>query len=191
MKHLIKIFSLVFIGIISTIVLVSCGKKAKEDYSNLTFAEVFEIKDYEDKYSDGVGMPGMAMDQLTSTSSESAYPAQKRHIFELKAKYDVEITGASFSMKPEKEAYYMTFVIYPVPLNRNPIFDTTTDEELYLPISTGANVLDKSFSFTYTLKKGNSIQLNSLLYDNKGDWQGLYIIDATFYNFKLDFTVIE
>lgn len=187
MKHLIKIFSLVFIGITSIILLASCSKEEstdepKEDYSKLTFAEVFEIQDDKD-----AGMPGMTMAQLTSTSSESAFPAQERHAFYLKAKYDVEITGASFSMKPEKEAYYMTFIVYPIPRNRTYIFQTGTDPYHVEAISTGSNAVNKTYSFTYTLKKGNSIGFNSILLEE----ESRFFIDATFYNFKLDFTVIE
>ncbi|MDE6655797.1 MAG: hypothetical protein K2J85_02265, partial [Anaeroplasmataceae bacterium] len=176
------------IGILSISALVSCKtegsdpEKPKEDYSKLTFAEIFEIQEDKD-----AGMPGMTMAQLTSTNSEAAFPAQERHAFYLKAKYDVEITGVSFSMKPEKVANYIGFDVYPIPRNRTYIFQTGTDPYHVEAISTGSNTVNKTYSFTYTLKKGNSIGFNSILLEE----EHRFFINATFYNFKLNYKVVQ
>lgn len=191
MKKIIRLMVFVLIGILSIGALGSCNKEQEpdqpeEDYSNLTFAEVFEIQ--EDK---NAGMPGMTMAQLTSTNSSSAYPAKTHHIFYLKAKYDVEIKGVSFSMKPEKEAKLIHFEVFPVPRNGTYIFQTGSDSSSYESISTGSNAISKTYSFTYTLKKGNSIGFNSILAEREMGWIDDYFINATFYNFKLNFTVVQ
>ena len=186
MKKILRLMVFALIGILSISALVACktegSDEPKEDYSKLTFAEVFEIQDDKD-----AGMPGMTMAQLTSSSSESAFPAQERHRFYLKAKYDVEIKGVSFSMKPEKEANYIHFEVFPVPENRTYIFQTGTEPYQVEQITTGSNTVNKTYSFAYTLKKGNSIGFNSILLEE----ESRFFINATLYNFKLNFTVVQ
>ena len=197
MKRVMKLLVLVLIGVVSIGALVSCKNsnepdEEKPDYSKLTFAEVFEIEIDSLSIKGGGGMEGLTMAQLTSSSSSTAYqPAHTHHIFNLKAKYDVEITGVSFSMQPEKAANFLCFSVNPFPLkNTKPIFQTGTDPEGEIgcePISTGEGVLNKTYSFTHSLKRGNQIQFNSILMEE--DFR--FFINATFYNFKLNFTVVE
>lgn len=185
MKKILRLMVFALIGILSIGALVACntGKtdEPKEDYSKLTFAEVFEIQDW-DKPGNA-GMPGMTMAQLTGSSSSSAYLAQETHAFYLKTKYDVEITGVSFSMQPEKEVHFLDFRVSPATAIGSEIFKTTAD-----PITTGSNAFSKTYSFTHTLKKGNSLYVNAVVAEDEA---GNYFINATLYNFKLNFIVVQ
>lgn len=185
MKKILRLMVFALIGILSISALVACkttsSNEPKEDYSKLTFAEVFEIQDW-DKPGNA-GMPGMTMAQLTGSSSSSAYPAQETHAFYLKAKYDVEITGVSFSMQPEKEVHFLDFCVSPATAIGSEIFNTNPD-----PISTGTNAINKTYSFTHTLKKGNSLYINAVTMEDEA---GNYFVKATLYNFKFIFTVVQ
>ena len=100
------------------------------------------------------------------------------------------LTGASFSMQPEKVANYIFFNITEVPSSWGTyIFANGTPAIRGEQISTGSNAVSKTYSFfSHTLKKGKRIDIECSLTEDK---MGANYINATFYNFKLDFKVIE
>lgn len=90
------------LGVIGIFGLASCGNNEESeliDYSKLTFAEVFEIEQFVFSSGGGEQMPGLTMNQLTSSTVEGAYKEIDNYIFKLKAKYDVEVTGINFKYR--------------------------------------------------------------------------------------------
>lgn len=102
MKVFKKLGVALTLGVIGIFGLASCGNNEESepiDYSKLTFEEVFEVEQVVFDWLGGEQMPGLTMNQLTSSTVEGAYQIIDAPIFNLKTKYDVEVTGIKFKYR--------------------------------------------------------------------------------------------
>lgn len=101
------------LGLFTLVGLASCGNKEEaEDYSKLTFEEVFEIQQYSNP-SGHEFAPGLTMTQLRSKTLDGAYNYYEGMTFNLKANYKVKIKSVTFSMATdEKEFSKYNLAIY-------------------------------------------------------------------------------
>lgn len=97
MKLLKKLLVLT-ISVFTLAGLASCGGSGEaEDYSKLTFEDVFEIQHLPNE-NDIQFAPGLTMTQLTSKTLEGAHEYYEYMSFNLKAKYKVTIKSVTFTM---------------------------------------------------------------------------------------------
>jgi hypothetical protein len=161
--------------------LASCGGSGEaEDYSKLTFEDVFEIEEV--KLSDGTTYaPGLTMTQLTSKTLDGAYTYYEKMDFYLKAKYKVTIKSVTFTMATN-ETDYTGYYFGLVPSSS---FNFSVEET----INETTPTITKTFNVNpeLTLTSGKLIQVKPKV--TKGE---LYttVGKCTIYNFSFNFEVL-
>lgn len=161
--------------------LASCGGSGEaEDYSKLTFEDVFEVEEYTNSTGTKFA-PGLTMVQLTSKTLDGAYEYYEYMSFNLKAKYKVTIKSVTFSMATNETE----FQDYNFSLKKDGEAKYYVDEFIYETTPT----ITKTFNLNpeYTLSSGKVICVmpgvsKGQLYSTVGK--------CTIYNFSLNFEVL-
>lgn len=175
------------LGVIGIFGLASCGNNEESeliDYSKLTFAEVFEIEQFVFSSGGGEQMPGLTMNQLTSSTVEGAYKEIDSYIFKLKAKYDVEVTGIHFKYRTTEVAPEFGICISDgAKATTEYFYKSEKFEEPQIDI-----IINETFA-SVNKKKGSKLQIQGAA--GNGLNLGYKNILGYIYDFKLIFTVTQ
>ena len=167
------------LGLFTLVGLASCGNTEEaEDYSKLTFEEVFEVQQYSNK-SGHEFAPGLTMTQLRSKTLDGAYNYYEGMSFNLKTNYKVKIKTVTFSMATDEKEfadYYFTLLYSSKFYVRETIKETTPSITKTFSLNPECTMTKNS-----TIEVGPSVSLGSL-YTTIGK--------CTIYNFSFDFEVL-
>lgn len=159
--------------------LASCGGSGEaEDYSKLTFEEVFEVQQYTNP-SGTEFAPGLTMTQLRSKTLDGAYRYYDYMSFNLKANYKVKIKSVTFSMATDEKEFvdYNFDLVYKSKAYVREIIKETTP----------------TITKTFSLNPECIVSLGDVMKVSPGVSLGsLYITlgKCTIYNFSFDFEVL-
>ncbi|MBQ7277362.1 MAG: hypothetical protein IJS58_08980 [Bacilli bacterium] len=159
--------------------LASCGGSGEaEDYSKLTFEEVFEVQQYTNP-SGTEFAPGLTMAQLRSKTLDGAYRYYDYMSFNLKANYKVKIKSVTFSMATDEKEFadYFIHLLYQSKSYLTEIIRETTP----------------SITKTFSLNPECTMSANSMITIGPSVSFGSLNINVgkcTIYNFSFDFEVL-
>lgn len=171
------------ISVFTLVGLASCGNKEEvEDYSNLTFEEVFEIEEFSWRSNKDIKYaPGLTMTQLRSKTLDGAYDYYENIWFNLKANYKVKIISVTFSMATNETE----FSSYDFSLKKDGEATYFVDERI--------TEMTSSITKTFKLNPEYTLYTNKVIAVMPGVSKGsLYSISGkcTIYNFSFDFEVL-
>lgn len=162
--------------------LASCGGSGEaEDYSKLTFEDVFEIEEKIHPTGAVKFAPGLTMAQLTSKTLDGAHEYYEYMSFYLKAKYKVTIKSVTFTMATN-ETEFQDYGISIAKAGEAKFYVRETINETTPSIT-------KTFNFApeYTMSSGKSLDVTPGV--SKGQLYST-VGKCTIYNFSFNFEVL-
>lgn len=161
--------------------LASCGGSGEaEDYSKLTFEDVFEVEEYTNSTGTRFA-PGLTMAQLTSKTLDGAYEYYEYITFNLKAKYKVTIKSVTFTMATNETEF------------QNYNFDLRKDGEAKYYVRETINEMTPTITKTFNLNPEYTLSSGKVICVSPGVSKGqLYsaVGKCTIYNFSFNFEVL-